>query len=62
MEEFKKELAAVLRKHDVAIIAKGTNAEVGFQVRKIANKWTGQLHVTAYDLDGLNIKRGGNNE
>lgn len=56
--EFKVELANLLRKHDVAIIAKGGRdpddliAEVGFQFKHIHNKWIGRHHVTAYDLDG----------
>ena len=57
-EKFKSELAILLRKHDVAIVAKGGKepddllAEVGFQFYHIHNKWVGRHHVTAYDLDG----------
>ena len=58
LTEFKNELAELLRKHGVAIIAKGGKdpddllAEVGFQFNYIHNKWIGRHHVTAYDLDG----------
>ena len=54
---FQKELAALLRKHNAAIIAKGGKepddliAEVGFQFNHMHNKWVGRHHVTAYDLD-----------
>lgn len=58
LNKFQKELAALLRKYDVAIIAKGGKdqddllAEVGFQFNHIRNTWVGRHHVTAYDLDG----------
>tara|TARA_R110000822_G_scaffold307119_1_gene433858 strand:+ start:705 stop:896 length:192 start_codon:yes stop_codon:yes gene_type:complete len=58
LNAFKVELANLLRKYDVAIIAKGGKepddllAEVGFQFNHIHNKWIGRHHVTAYDLDG----------
>ena len=57
LKEFKNELAILLRKHNVAIIAKTGKepddllSEVGFQFG-IHNKWVGRHHVTAYDLDG----------
>ena len=58
LKSFQDELAALLRKYDVAIIAKAGKepedllAEVGFQFNYIHNKWVGRHHVTAYDLDG----------
>ena len=58
LKSFKNELASLLRKYDVAIIAKGGKepddllAEVGFQFNHIHNKWLGRHHVAAYDLDG----------
>ena len=63
MRAFEKELAELLRKHGVALIAKSLRdendlaVELGFQKGLIKNKWTGRHHVTAYDLDGVNTSR-----
>ena len=53
MEDFNKELAALLRKYDVAIIScseDGKSGEIGFQSKKMINYWTGRCHLTGYDI------------
>lgn len=57
-EEFTTELAVLLRKHHVAIIAKSgrgvefdMSVDIGFQFGA-CNKWVNRHHVTGYDLDG----------
>ena len=61
MEDFKLELAALLRKHKVAIVChsnKNNNdfsVEIGFQNMNMKydfkTEWVGRHHVTSYDLD-----------
>lgn len=57
MEEFKKELADLLRKHGAYIIAKSNlndddlSLEIGFQ-QGMKNTWSGRFHLGSFDLDG----------
>jgi hypothetical protein len=57
MELFKKELADLLRKHHVYIVARGgkndksLDREVGFQ-KDGKNEWQGRSHLGGYDIDG----------
>lgn len=63
MKKFEIELAELLRRHGVALIAKSLRdendlgIEIGFQKNLVINKWTGRHHVTAYDLDGVNTSK-----
>jgi hypothetical protein len=58
MEEFKKELAALLEKHNVAIICHSQNneddhsVEIGFQDTNngFKNTYTGRHHLNSFDL------------
>jgi hypothetical protein len=58
MEDFKKELAALLEKHNVALICHSTknqndfSVEVGFQDMKngFENEWTGRHHLGSFDI------------
>lgn len=56
LDKFKKELAELLDKHSVAIIAKSVNhindlsVEIGFQFG-IRNEWTGRHHLTKHDIN-----------
>jgi len=58
MEDFKAELAVLLRKHDVYIVAKSNanesdfSIEIGFQTLGGKSDWTNRHHLGAYDLDG----------
>ena len=62
LKNFTDELAVLLRKHNVAIIAKGgkepseLSAEIGFQFG-IHNKWVGRHHLTSYDLDNKQLNK-----
>ena len=56
MIEFKKELAELLKKHNVALVcrskdnARDLSVEVGFQDNYCDVDWIGRHHVTDYDL------------
>jgi hypothetical protein len=53
MTDFYKDLAEVLRKHKVAIIAKPNafnDAVIGFQSPLCDNHWTGRNHLTGHDV------------
>lgn len=58
MKEFKKELAELLEKHNVALICqsnkdkKDMSVEIGFQAMSdgFKNEWIGRHHITNYDL------------
>lgn len=54
---FEQELATLLKKYKVAIIARdlkddnSLSVEIGFQKEWINNTWTGRHHVGHYDLN-----------
>ena len=56
MEDFKAELAELLKKHKVYIIAKSNkrnddfSVEIGFQ-SGVVNSWSGRHHLGGYDLE-----------
>jgi hypothetical protein len=56
LDLFNSDLAELLNKHKVAIIAKSnkddedSSVEIGFQFG-IHNKWYGRHHITAHDLN-----------
>ena len=58
MEEFKKELADLLEKYNVAIICENTKhpkdgyVRIGFQDMRngFKNEWTSRLHIGGFDL------------
>ena len=62
MEEFKKELAELLRKHEMYIVAKSNlnnkdySVEIGFQTGFENTNWVGRHHLGAYDIDGIQSK------
>jgi len=61
MKEFKKELAELLTKHNVALICHSNknegdySVEVGFQYMddEYKNEWTGRHHLGGFDLTPL---------
>lgn len=62
MEEFREELAELLRKHGIYIVAKSNtnendfSIEIGFQNLGGDSEWSGRHHLGAYDIDGVNKK------
>ena len=58
MNEFKAELAVLLRKHGVYIVAKSNShkndmsVEIGFMDTDLNTNWTDRHHLGAYDIDG----------
>lgn len=56
---FEQELAILLNKYKIAIIARdlkdenSLSVEVGFQKDRINNTWTGRHHVGGCDLEGV---------
>lgn len=55
LTEFKEELAALLKKHNVAIVGKSLidndlSINIGFQFNYTRNYWSDRHHLTDYDL------------
>ena len=59
MDEFKRELELLLKKHSVAIVCRSDSNQddhsvvIGFQnmANGLKNKWTDRHHITSFDLD-----------
>lgn len=62
MEGFKNELAQLLKKHNVYIIAKSNkdkddmSLEIGFQ-KHTTNSWTGRHHLGGMDLEHTYVEK-----
>ena len=58
IDHFKEELADLLHKHNVAIIAERGESDnplavqIGFMRGMYEKEWTNRHHITSYDLDG----------
>tara|TARA_R110001606_G_scaffold27768_3_gene88660 strand:+ start:5114 stop:5299 length:186 start_codon:yes stop_codon:yes gene_type:complete len=56
VDDFQKELAALLKKHSVALVCKSNknkndlSVEIGFQGDSIDCVWSGRHHLTDYEI------------